>query len=38
MGGGAVTVIVADADLVESERDVAVSETVAGVGADAGAV
>ena len=37
-GGGAVTVTLAEADLVVSDTEVAVSVTVAGVGGAAGAV
>ena len=38
IGGGGMTVTVAVADLVESETEVAIRETVAGIGTDAGAV
>ena len=38
IGGGAVTVIVEEPNLVESEMEVAVSVIVAGAGTDAGAV
>jgi hypothetical protein len=37
-GGAAVTVIVADADFVPSETEVAVSVTIGGVGTLAGAM